>query len=168
MPVGQLIRDVKAALVEAGFSSTSVARVAQVASVQLVLDLVAEKSGGGGVNFCVPFIGTRLSLKAKRSNRDVHSIDLTIVPPSQPDDGYVLGGNMQDALVHALGSVRQALTAAAGGQDPWVLSAGTVEISFGVTSTGSISLIGEGDLSDEVTQKLRLALEPVAPPAGAS
>lgn len=68
---------------------------------------------------------------------------------------------MQDALVEALASIRQPLTAAAGGSDPWSLSRGTVEISFGVTKNGSISLAGEGGLADEVTQKLRLTLEPV-------
>ncbi len=69
---------------------------------------------------------------------------------------------MQDALVEALGSVREAVQAAAGGNDPWALSAGTVEISFGMTTEGSISIAAEGELTGQVTQKLRLTLAPAA------
>jgi len=51
---------------------------------------------------------------------------------------------------------------AAAGDDPWILSTGTVDISFGVTRTGSISLGTNGELADEVTQTLRLRLIPAS------
>jgi hypothetical protein len=161
-PVDQLIEDVKEALIQAGFSRASASPVARVASVQLVLELVATRFGGGGVKFCIPFIGTELSLKARRSSRDIHTIDITMVPPDEPAAGLVHGDSMQDALVEALESVREAVRAAAGGSDPWVLSTGTVEICFGITKEGSISIAAEGELAGEVTQTLRLTLAPVA------
>lgn len=52
---------------------------------------------------------------------------------------------------------------AAVGNDPWVLSSGTVDITFGVTKTGSISVGAGGELANEVTHTLRLRLVP--PPA---
>ena len=49
---------------------------------------------------------------------------------------------------------------AAAGDDPWVLSAGSVDITFGVTKAGSISVGADGELADEVTHPLRLRLAP--------
>ena len=46
------------------------------------------------------------------------------------------------------------------GEDPWVLLASTIDISFAITQTGTISLGVDGELSDEVTQTLRLGLAP--------
>jgi len=52
------------------------------------------------------------------------------------------------------------MLSAAGGRDPWVLSAGTVAISFGVTKEGVISVGVEGELTNEATNTLRLKLVP--------
>ena len=52
---------------------------------------------------------------------------------------------------------------AAAGDDPWDLSEGTVDISFGVTKAGSISVGADGELANEVTNTLRLRLTPVSP-----
>ncbi len=163
LPVNNLITAVKEALVEAGVSQANHSSKLRVASVQIVLDLVATASGGGGLKLCVPFIGTELSVKAKRSTRDVHAIDVTLVPPEPSASLPARAGKekMKEALVQAIKSVRQAVTAAARGSDPWVLSEGIVEISFGVTKEGNISLAGEGELASDVTQKLRLILTPI-------
>ena len=42
----------------------------------------------------------------------------------------------------------------------WFLSAGTIDISFGITKTGSISLGVDGELANELTQTRRLGLAP--------
>jgi len=55
------------------------------------------------------------------------------------------------------------VTKAAEGDDPWVLSASTIDISFAITEAGSISLGVDGDLANEVTQTLRLGLAPSLP-----
>ena len=70
------------------------------------------------------------------------------------------GGNVEDALVDAITTIRTAMARAAAGPDPWDLSAGIVDISFGITKEGSISLGANGELANEVTQTLRLRLSP--------
>ena len=65
----------------AGVSSTSQTRDLQVASVQLILEVVASKTAGGGVDFRVPFIGMKLRVGAQVTKKDTHTIDMTLVPP---------------------------------------------------------------------------------------
>ena len=101
----------------------------------------------------------RLRAGTKVTGQDTHTIDITLKPPDRPTRA-VRGGNVEDALVDAIVTIRQAMAHAAAGDDPWALSAGTVDISFGVTKTGSISVGADGELADEVTQRLRLRLAP--------
>ena len=75
VPVDALISVVKDSIKQAGVSRTSSTKDLQVASVQLILDVVASQTAGGGVDFRVPFIGMKLSLGAKITKKDVHKID---------------------------------------------------------------------------------------------
>ena len=52
------------------------------------------------------------------------------------------------------------MTQAARGDDPWLLSAGTIDITFAITQTGTISLGADGELASELTHTLRLELGP--------
>lgn len=52
------------------------------------------------------------------------------------------------------------MAAAATGYDPWELSESTMNISFGVAKTGTISLAAHGERSADITQTLRLTLKP--------
>jgi hypothetical protein len=61
VPVDNLISVVKDSIKQAGVSCTSQTRDLQIASVQLVLDVVASKSAGGRLDFRVPFIGMKLT-----------------------------------------------------------------------------------------------------------
>jgi hypothetical protein len=63
--------------------------------------------------------------------------------------------------VNAISTIRDVMTKAAEGDDPWLLSAGTIDLSFAVTQTGTISLGVDGELASEVTHTLRLGLAPV-------
>jgi hypothetical protein len=62
--------------------------------------------------------------------------------------------------VNAIATIRDVMNKAAEGDDPWVLSAGTVDISFAITQTGTISLGVDGELVNELTHThtLRLGL----------
>ena len=62
--------------------------------------------------------------------------------------------------MNAIATIRDVVTKAAEGDDPWVLSASTIDISFAITQTGTISLGVDGELANEVTQTLRLGLAP--------
>ena len=76
----------------------------------------------------------KLSLGAKVTKKDTHTIDITLVPPEDRDTRQVRGGeDVQDALADAITTIREVMTRAAEGDDPWVLSASTIDISVAVT-----------------------------------
>lgn len=160
VPVDGLISAVKESIKRAGASRTSPARDLRVASVQLILEVVASKAAGGGVDFRVPFIGMKLRLGAKVTRKDTHTIDITLVPPQERATREVRGGEVEEVLVNAIRTIRDVMTKAAEGDDPWILSASTIDICFAVTQTGTISLGVDGELSDELTHTLRLGLAP--------
>lgn len=58
----------------------------------------------------------------------------------------------------AITVIRDVMTSAAVGDDPWVLASSSVDITFAITRTGTISLGIDGEFGDEVTQTLRLGL----------
>ena len=159
VPVDTLISVVKDSIKRAGVSRTSQTRDLQVASVQLILKVVASKTAGGGLDFRVPFIGMKLSLGAKVTKKDTHTIDITLVPPEERDTRQVRGGDVEEVLVNAIATIRDVMTKAAEGDDPWVLSASTIDISFAITQTGTISLGVDGELANELTHTLRLGME---------
>ena len=72
----------------------------------------------------------------------------------------VRGGEVQDVLVSAIATIRDVVTKAADGDDPWILSESTIDISFAITQTGTISLGVDGELANELTHTLRLGLAP--------
>jgi hypothetical protein len=160
VPVDTLISVVKDSIKQAGISRTSQTRDLQVASIQLILEVVASKTAGGGLDFRVPFIGMKLSLGAKVTKKDTHTIDITLVPPEERDTRQVRGGDVEEVLVNAIATIRDVMTQAAEGDDPWVLSASTIDISFAIAQTGTISLGADGELANEVTHTLRLGLVP--------
>ena len=161
VPVDTLINVIKDSIKQAGVSRTSQAGDLQVASVQLVLNVVASKAVGTGLDFRVPFIGMKLSLGAKVTKKDTHTIDITLVPPDDRATRQVRGAEeVQEVLVDAIATIRDVVTKAAEGDDPWVLSAGTIDISFAITRTGTITLGVNGELADELTHTLRLELAP--------
>ncbi len=159
VPVDTLISVVKDSIKRAGVSRTSKTRDLQVASVQLILEVVASKTVGGGLDFRVPFIGMKLSLGVKVTKKDTHTIDITLVPPEEQDTRQVRSGEVEDVLVNAIATIRDVMTKAAEGDDPWVLSSGTIDIYFAITQTGTISLGVDGELANELTHTLRLGME---------
>lgn len=159
VPIETLVSAVKKAVQRAGVSRSSSQRDLRVESVHLVLQALACKTAGGAMDFRVPLIGMRLQAGGKAANQDTHTIEITLKPTDRPVR-EVRGGDVEDALVDAIVTIRTAMARAAEGEDPWTLSAGTVNISFGVTKSGSISLGAEGELVNEVTQELRLSLTP--------
>src|SRR5260370_14603662 len=160
MPVDTLLSVVKASIKQAGVSNTARARDLKVASVQLILEVVASKGAGGGLTLCVPFIGMKLSIGGKVTKKDTHTIDITLVPPAEQAARQVRGGEVQDILVDAITTIRDVMRSAAGGDDPWILSTSTVDLSFAITQTGTISLGCSGELTHEATHTLRLGLAP--------
>jgi hypothetical protein len=160
VPIDVLISVIKESIKEAGVSRTSATTDLRVGSVQLILEVVASKAAGGKLNFRVPFIGMKLSAGVKVTKKNTHTIDITLIPPEERPDRQVRGGDVETVLVNAIATSRNVMISAAGGEDPWVLSASKVDISFAITRNGSISLGVDGELTDEVTHTLRLGLVP--------
>lgn len=111
VPVDTLISVVKDSVKRAGVSRTSPTMDLQVASVQLILDVVANKTAGGGVGFRVPFIGMKLSLGAKVTKKDTHTIDVTLIPPEEQATRQVRGGDVEEALVDAIATICRVIVA---------------------------------------------------------
>jgi hypothetical protein len=166
VPVNALIRVVKDSIRRAGTSRASQTRDLQVASVKLILNVVASKTAGGGVDFRVPFIGMRLRVGARVTKKDTHTIDITLVPPEDRDTRQVRGSDVEEVLVNAIATIRDVMTTATEGDDPWVLSESAIDISFAITQTGSITLGVDGELASELKHTLRLGLAPVVPREG--
>jgi hypothetical protein len=160
VPVDALIGVVKESIKEAGVSRTSPTTDLRVGSAQLILEVVASKATGGKLNFLVPFIGMKLSAGVKVTKKNTHTIDITLVPPEERSGRQVRGGDVETVLVNAIATIRNVMTSAAKGEDPWILSASNIDIAFAITRTGSISLGIDGELTDEITHTLRLGLVP--------
>jgi hypothetical protein len=160
VPLGDLIEAVKASVTRAGISRTSQDPDFQVASVQLILNVVAASAAGTTLDFRVPFIGMRLKMGAKVTRRDTHTIDITLTPPEDSGRQVRGGQDVEEALMNAIVAIRAVTAIAAAGDDPWILSDGTIDLSFVINETGTISLGVDGELSGELTHTLRLRLTP--------
>jgi len=158
VPVAELVGVIKESVKRAGVSATSDSRDLRVASIQITLQVVASKLGGGRFSVRVPFTGMELAGGGKVSRQDTHTIEMTLAPPRVSE--RAVRGDVEQTLVDAIETIRATMTAAAIGNDPWDLSTATVDISFVITKTGSISFGFEGELSHDVSQRLRLTLGP--------
>ena len=83
------------------------------------------------------------------TRQDTHLMELTLIPEDTPVI-ETRGAPVDVVLVGAIETVRAVMARAAAGDDPFVLRDGTVELSFGVASDGSIALGVDGELKDEV------------------
>jgi hypothetical protein len=102
----------------------------------------------------------KLRAGTKVTKKDTHTIDITLVPPEDRDTRQVRSGEVEEVLVSAIATIRDVMTRAAEGDDPWILSTSTIDISFAITQTGSISLGVDGELANDLTNTLRLGLAP--------
>jgi hypothetical protein len=82
VPVELLIGQVKQAITFAGVSQENDARDLRISSVQLILEVIATTAEDVGLSFRVPFIGTELSVRAKRTHQDTHTIRCPRSSPS--------------------------------------------------------------------------------------
>ena len=161
VPVPEVIEAIKRAIKTASVSVTDQGRDLRVAAVGLTLHTIATWSGGGGLNFRVPFIGMEIKVGAKLTTRDTHRIEINLTPRGEEFRAEeVRDGGLDDVLVEAIETIRATVASAATGDDPFVLNDSTVTISFAVTAEGAISIGVNGSLSDELTHTLTLALLP--------
>jgi hypothetical protein len=161
VPIPELLETIKQAIKTANVSSTEPDRDLRVGSVQLSLNAVAIRSLGGGLDFRIPFIGMQVKLGSKLTKQDTHRIDINLIPPDLGSRPELREDDLESALVDAINTIRVAVASAATGDDPFILTKSSVDISFAVTAEGSISLGVDGALTNELTHTLTLDLIPV-------
>ncbi|MFG1869770.1 trypco2 family protein [Micromonospora arborensis] len=164
VPVEELVSAVKNAVKQAGISTTDEGRDLRVASVQLILSAVVTTKLGGGLDLRVPVIGWKVKGSGSRSHQKTHAIDITLGAEDLQELHELRHGAVEATLVDAITTIRAVVAAGTGGDDPLVLKVATVELVFGVTDQGTISFGAEGELTDEITNTLRIEL--VAATAG--
>lgn len=164
MRVDLLIHEVKAAVRQAGVSREDAGARMHVESVQLILRVVAVRVAGVGVQFRIPVIGLAVRAGARVTRQETHIIDVTL-KPSLAERTDVHGEALQEALVQAIRTVQATVASGAGGEDPWELDTGRIDLEFVVTSEGTVSLGVEGELTDDISHTLRLCLAPRTPVA---
>ncbi len=160
VPIPELIEIVKQAIKAANVSNTDSGRDLRVGSVQLILNVVATRSLGSGVDFRIPFIGMQVKLGNKLTKQDTHRVDINLVPPDLKDRPEVRDADLGSVLTEAINTIRAAVASAATGDDPFTLNESSVAISFAVTAEGTISLGVDGALSNELTHTLMLGMLP--------
>lgn len=160
VPIEELIDTIKQAIKTASVSSTDLDRDLQVCSVQLTLNAVAIRSLGGGLDFRIPFIGMPVKLGSKITKQDTHAIDISLIPPDLKGRPELRDSDIESVFVDAITTIRTAVASAATGDDPFILTQSSVNISFAITAEGTISLGMDGGLSNELTHTLTLGLMP--------
>jgi Trypsin-co-occurring domain 2 len=160
VPIEELIDTIKQAIKTASVSSTDLDRDLQVCSVQLTLNAVAIRSLGGGLDFRIPFIGMPVKLGSKITKQDTHAIDISLIPPDLKGRPELRDSDIESVFVDAITTIRTAVASAATGDDPFILTQSSVNISFAITAEGTISLGVDGGLSNELTHTLTLGLVP--------
>ncbi|SIM67080.1 trypco2 family protein [Micromonospora cremea] len=158
VPVEELVSAVKKAVRKARISTADAGRDLRVGSVQLILSAVVTTKLGGGLDFRVPVIGWKVKVGGSHSRQKTHTIDVTLVAEDLQDRYELRDSAVEETLVEAITTIRAAVAAGTDGDDPLVLETATVELVFGVTDEGTISVGVEGELTDEITNTLRIEL----------
>ena len=86
----------------------------------------------------------QLSAGAKVTAKDTHRVDITLVLP-EDRRREVRGGDVEEVLVQAITTIRDVMAEAATGDDPWVLQASTVDVTFATTRPDRCSLASKGN-----------------------
>ena len=156
LPVDDLIAAVKNAIQQSNISVTNPERDLAVTSVYLKLNTVATAKVGGGLDFRLPFIGLKVKIATSVTRQRTHTMELTLAPEDTVIE--TRGSRVDAVLVEAIETVRAVMARAAEGDDPFTLNDSSMELSFGVSQDGSISLGVDGDLADEITHTLRVSI----------
>lgn len=160
VPIQELIATIKQAIKMANVSNADLDRDVRVGSVQIILNTVATRSLGGGVDFRVPFIGMPIKFGNKLTRQDTHQIDINLIPPDLQGRPELRDGDLASVFVDAINTIRAVVADAATGDDPFALTESKVDISFAVTAEGTVSLGIDGGLANELTHTLTLGLVP--------
>jgi hypothetical protein len=157
--VEDLVAAVRRAAAEASISDTDAGREMRITALELTLHAVAKREFGAKLEFRIPVLGLPVSVGARSGTHDTHTIRIRLEPASGVH-AVRGGGEIEETLVQAIETIRAVVARGLGDQDAFVHASSEVELTFAVTGTGSIALVGTADLTDEVTHTLKLTLGP--------
>lgn len=158
IPVDDVIKDIKAAVSEASISTTNTERDLSVTEIQLGLNAVATTVTGGKLEFRIPVLGATLKAGRTITDRDTHAINITLKPPELSSQHETRGASVQIALLDAIHTIRTIIASATTEPDPFILKQTTIELSFVVNNDGSFAFGINGELSNEITQTIKITL----------
>lgn len=158
--VQSLIEAVKAAVRRADVSASDPDRDLRVAGLELTLQAVTTTDLGGAIEFRLPVIGTPFKIGSKTVRRRTHTLRVELGADDLPRYEVRDSAEVEEVLVEAIASIRHVMAVANGGDDPMTLRTGSVELVFGVTDQGTVSLGANGELTDEITHTLKLDFAP--------
>jgi hypothetical protein len=156
LAVEDLVTAVRRAAAQAAISDADAGRDMRITGLELTLHALARRDLGAKLEFRIPFLGMPVAFGSKLTTRDTHQIKISLTPvPS-----YEVRGEVEETLVQAISTIRSVVARGVGGADAFEHRSSEVELSFAVTSEGSVALVGTVDLAGEVTHTLKLTLGP--------
>jgi hypothetical protein len=158
LAVEDLVGAVRRAAAQAAISDADAGRDMRITGLELTLHAVAKRDFGSKLEFRIPVIGMPISFGAKVTTHDTHKIKISLAPVATGHE--VRGGDVEETLVQAIETVRAVVARGLGDGDAFEHRSSEVELSFAVTDSGSIALVGTADLSGELTHTLKLTLGP--------
>jgi hypothetical protein len=162
--IEQVITQVKDAVRRANVAPRDTTTLA-ITQLTVTLEVVQEFIGGANATFKVPVIGLDAGAKAtyERSATSTITLNLEAPPLVQGSaQGLVPKVSISDDLVEAINVIRAGILAGATGTPKFEPKASTVELAFGVTKEGGLSLVASADRSKTTTNTLTLTLAPKA------
>jgi hypothetical protein len=159
--VEEVIQQVKQSIVNANLSDESDNDLV-VTEVDLKLSVVRKLEAGLDAKWQVPVINKEIGAKASRSWSSTNTVEIVLKPPDIAGTAQSLSAKIdigQD-LANAIVLIRSAVQAGATGQPPFGLNKATVELAFGVSNDGSITLLATGEAEKSTTNTLKLSLGP--------
>jgi Trypsin-co-occurring domain 2 len=159
--IKDLVVSVKSAVKAANISASNANRDLRIAKLELTLHAVTTMDLGGGIEFRLPVIGTPIKIGARTVQQQTHTLHVELAADDLPTY-EIRDTGVEEVLVEAIESIRHIMAVADGDDDPMSLRTGSVELVFGVTDQGTVSLGANSELTDEITHTLRLEFERVA------
>ncbi|MGC4111662.1 MAG: hypothetical protein QM747_14835 [Nocardioides sp.] len=154
MEVDDLIQAVKTGIRLAGQAGE-----VEFVGFKLVVRTELTSDTSARVRLRVPVIDVSVGGGGGRSSRQSTTITLEMAP--QPTDyGALTTTQLAREIAAAIRAVRATVRMARGGEDPWDLTSGRVDIEFAVTSQGNLAFGLDAEQSRGVTHLLSIEVSP--------
>lgn len=155
----ELLHQIKFALREAFYDDYMINERLALASVKLELKVLVEKSAG--INFKIPVIG--IGLDGGASESSLHTLRISLKPPSGRDVLAQLTPSVQDELVSGLKRVRELVAAFRSDLVEPELDVVSSEfvLEFTVTAQGKIELVGTAGAKSSQIHNIGITLEAI-------